>query len=104
MESKIKGTAAYLGTYARINLTENTEWVNGVGVAHTKYDVDRNSRNNYQDDTYKGEVKTNSGNIYSGIAYKYQINDTLDANLKGILSYTIVAQGKPRECGIMETK
>ena len=66
-------------------------------MAHTKYDVDRNSRNNYQDDTYKGEVKTNSGNIYSGIAYKYQINDTLDANLKGILSYTIVAQGKAKE-------
>lgn len=95
--SKIKGTSAYLGTFGRYNVNKNLSWTNGIGVQYASYDVDRNMKNHYQENTYKGNLDTYSGNIYTGLTYKYKINDTLDANLKGILSYTLIKQGKATE-------
>lgn len=96
-ESKIKGTRAYLGAYNRYKFTPNLEIITGVGAQYGKYDVDRDFRNNYQQERYKGKVNTTTGNIYSGVAYTYKFTDTLDMNLKGGLSYVIVNQGKAKE-------
>ena len=95
--SKIKGTRAYLGTFGRYQVKPNLTWVNGVGVQYAKYDVDRDMVNNYQQDTFKGDVNTYTGNIYSNLAYIYKVNDTLNASIKGGLSYTLVNQGKVKE-------
>lgn len=95
--SKIKGSRAYLGFFERMNLKKDLEWVNGIGVQYSEYDVDREMKNNYQSDTYKGKLNTYSGNIYSNLIYNYKINDTLNANIKGGLSYTLVNQDKVKE-------
>lgn len=95
--SKIKGTRAYLGAFERKNLKKDLNWINGVGFQYATYDVDREMRNHYQSDVYKGKVNTYSGNVYSNLIYDYKINDTLNANIKGGLSYTLVNQGKATE-------
>ncbi len=95
--SKIKGTRAYLGAFERMNLKKDLNWINGVGFQYATYDVDREMRNHYQSDIYKGKLDTYSGNVYSNLIYDYKINDTLNANIKGGLSYTLVNQGKATE-------
>lgn len=95
--SKIKGTRAYIGAFERYNLKKDINWVNGFGIQYSDYKVDRDMKNNYQSETYKGKLNTYSGNAYSNLVYKYKINDTLNANIKGGLSYTIVNQGKATE-------
>lgn len=96
-ESKVHGTAAYVGTFGRYNIKNNLDWINGLGIQYAKYDVDRDMKNNYQQKKYKGKLNTYSGNIYSALNYKYKINDTLDVNLKTGISYTTVNQGKVKE-------
>lgn len=95
--SKIKGTSGYVGTFGRYNLRENLNWINGIGLQYGSYKIDRHMKNNYQEDTFKGKLNTKSGNVYTGLTYKYKIKEGLDANVKGILSYTLVNQGKAKE-------
>lgn len=95
--SKIKGTRAYLGGYNRNILGKGFTWTNGIGMQYSKYDVDRDFKNNYQQEKYKGKVNAVAGNIYTSLDYVYKINETLDMKLRTGLSYTIVNQGKVKE-------
>lgn len=96
-ESKIKGTTAYLGGYSRLALKNNFEWINGGGIQYGKYDITRNFRNSYQNDSFNGDADTKSLNAYSGIIYKYDINDSLSIKARGILSYTFINQSDINE-------
>ena len=96
-ESKIAGTRAYVGAFDRYNYTPNISFVAGIGTQYGKYKVDRDFRNNYQRETYKGKLNTLSTNVYTGVTYKYKINDTLDLNTRAVLSYTYINQGKATE-------
>lgn len=96
-ESKIKGTTAYLGGYSRINLKNNFEWINGGGIQYGKYDITRNFRNSYQNDSFSGDGDTKSLNAYSGIIYNYNLNDSLTLKARGVLSYTFINQSDIKE-------
>lgn len=96
-KSKINGTSAYIGAFGRYDIRKTINWINGIGIQYGNYKVDRDMKNHYQQDIYKGKLDTYSGNIYSGITYDYKLNNTLDINVKGALSYTIVNQGKAKE-------
>lgn len=96
-ESKIKGTTAYLGGYSRINLKNNFEWINGGGIQYGKYDITRNFRNSYQSDSFSGDAETKSFNAYSGLIYKYDLNDSLALKARGVLSYTFINQSDINE-------
>lgn len=95
--SKIDGTSAYIGAFGRYNIAKNIDWISGLGVQYGKYNIERDMKNHYQQETYKGKLNTLSGNVYTGIIYDYKLNDTLDVNIKGGLSYTVVNQGKATE-------
>lgn len=96
-ESRIKGSRAYLGTFSKFKIKQNLNWTNGIGVQYGRYVVNREMKNNYQASIYKGNLNTYSGNLYSNFTYNYKITDTLNALLKGGLSYTIINQGKVAE-------
>lgn len=96
-ESKIKGTSAYLGGYSRLSLKNNFEWINGGGIQYGKYDITRNFRNSYQNDSFSSDADTKSLNAYSGVTYKYDINDSLSIKARGILSYTFINQSDINE-------
>ena len=96
-ESKIKGVSAYLGGYTRHDLKNNFEWINGVGLGYGQYEVTRDFRNTYQRENFTSDIDTMSLNTYSGLIYKYNFNDTLAVNLRGVLSYTFINQGDIKE-------
>lgn len=95
-ESKIKGTTAYLGGYSRYNF-KDSQWITGGGVQYGKYNIDRNLRNNYQDEVFLGEGETKALNLYSGLIYKFNITDNLEIKTRGVLSYTFINQGDIKE-------
>ena len=96
-ESKISGTRAYIGAYDRYKVNSNISIIGGIGTQYGKYKVDRDFRNNYQRETYKGKLNTVGANLYTGVTYTYKLNDSLELNTKALISYTLINQGKVTE-------
>ncbi|PID78312.1 MAG: hypothetical protein CSA18_02090 [Deltaproteobacteria bacterium] len=95
--SKIKGSRVYLGGFGRYGFKQNINWINGLGVQAASYDIDRDMKNHYQHEKYKGEVKTYTGTFYSGLLYTYNLNDSLNLKFKTGIAYTMVSQDKVKE-------
>lgn len=96
-QSQIKGTTAYLGGYSRINIKDNFSWLNGAGVQYGEYKVNREFKNNYQQENYNSKTKSTGINLYSGLMYSYNLPYDLTLDLKGLLSYSYINQGKIKE-------
>ncbi len=98
--STIKGGRVYLGGFRREAVKDNIDWISGLGMQFSFYDVEREMKNNYQYKKYKGDLNTYTGTLYSGVLYTYSLKDGLDAlnlKFKGGLAYTMVFQGKTKE-------
>ena len=98
-ESEIKGTSAYIGGYFNKPVVNNLNWITGIGSQYGRYKVKREMRNNYQDLHSEGKVNTTSLNTYSGLIINYPIQEDVFVQLKGLLAYTMVKQGKINESG-----
>lgn len=98
-ESEIKGVSAYAGSYFNKNIVNNLNWISGVGVQYGKYKVKRDMKNNYQRLSSTGKVNTTSLNTYTGVVINYPIHEDVYIQLKGLMSYTMVKQGKFKESG-----
>lgn len=98
-ESEIKGVSAYVGGYFNKPVVNNLNWITGIGTQYGKYKVKREMRNNYQDLHSEGKVNTASLNTYSGFIINYPIQEDVFVQLKGLLAYTMVKQGKINESG-----
>ena len=98
-ESEIKGVSAYVGGYFNKSVVNNLNWITGIGTQYGKYKVKREMRNNYQDLHSEGKVNTASLNTYSGFIINYPIQEDVFVQLKGLLAYTMVKQGKINESG-----
>lgn len=96
-QSQIKGTTAYLGGYSRFTLKNNISWLNGIGIQYGEYKVNREFKNNYQQESYNSKIKSNGINLYSGLMYSYNLPYDLTLDLKGLLSYSYINQGKIKE-------
>lgn len=96
-DSTIKGTSVYLGSYLNHSLNSKVNLISGAGFQHGQYKVDRQFKNNYQDLTFKGKTNTNSLNLYSGAIYTYALPNDLKLEVKGLLSYSLIAQDKINE-------
>lgn len=96
-ESKISGKRAYLGVFNNHHINDNFSNIFGLGVQYSKYKVDRDFRNNYQRELYKGKLNTIDLNVYAGGVFKYNLDDDLVFNTKALLSYMLVHQGKVSE-------
>ncbi|WP_407934471.1 autotransporter domain-containing protein [Fusobacterium polymorphum] len=98
-ESEIKGVSAYVGGYFNKSVVNNLNWITGIGAQYGRYKVEREMRNNYQDLHSKGKVNTTSLNTYSGFIINYPIQEDVFVQLKALLAYTMVKQGKINESG-----
>ena len=98
-ESEIKGVSAYVGGYFNKPVVNNLNWITGIGSQYGRYKVKREMRNNYQDLHSEGKVNTASLNTYSGFIINYPIQEDVFVQLKGLLAYTMVKQGKINESG-----
>ncbi|WP_335993459.1 autotransporter domain-containing protein [Fusobacterium polymorphum] len=98
-ESEIKGVSAYVGGYFNKPVVNNLNWITGIGSQYGRYKVKREMRNNYQDLHSEGKVNTTSLNTYSGFIINYPIQEDVFVQLKGLLAYTMVKQGKINESG-----
>jgi len=98
-ESEIKGVSAYVGGYFNKPVVNNLNWITGIGSQYGRYKVKREMRNNYQDLHSEGKVNTTSLNTYSGFIINYPIQEDVFVQLKGLLAYTMVKQGKVNESG-----
>ena len=98
-ESEIKGVSAYVGGYFNKPVINNLNWITGIGTQYGRYKVKREMRNNYQDLHSDGKVNTASLNTYSGFIINYPIQEDVFVQLKGLLAYTMVKQGKINESG-----
>ena len=98
-ESEIKGVSAYVGGYFNKPVVNNLNWITGIGSQYGRYKVKREMRNNYQDLHSEGKVNTTSLNTYSGFIINYPIQEDVFVQLKGLLAYTMVRQGKINESG-----
>ncbi|SJZ89186.1 Autotransporter beta-domain-containing protein [Cetobacterium ceti] len=96
-DSKIKGQNLYIGAYGNKKLTENLNLITGLGIEYGEYKIQRKWENNYQKFKFDGKSNTNGGNLYTGLIYKYKLENEMEIGLKGILSYTIINQGKVKE-------
>lgn len=96
-ESKIVGKRAYLGLYDKFKFNNNIIAVMGLGAQYSKVNVDRDFRNNYQRQTFKGKLNTIDFNVYGGGVYKYELDDDLVFTSKAMLSYALINQGKIKE-------
>lgn len=95
--STSKGVSAYIGTYAGKKLYQELNWISGVGFQYGKYDITRNLRNNYQTLISKGSSNIMGLNTYSGLILDYPLQEDVIVQVKGILSYSFINQGKVRE-------
>lgn len=95
--SKIKGYSGYISGYTRYQMTPSLKFLGGIGAQYGDYNVDRDMKNNYQNDIFKGKVKTVAFNGYTGVIHNYKITEGLSLETQGILSYTLVNQGKIKE-------
>ena len=98
-ESEIKGVSAYVGGYFNKPVVNNLNWITGIGSQYGRYKVKREMRNNYQDLNSEGKVNTTSLNTYSGLIVNYPIQEDVFVQLKALLAYTMVKQGKINESG-----
>lgn len=97
-DSTVKGTSAYLGTYFNQEvLVPNINWISGLGAQYGNYKTERHLKNNYQGFDSKGKVKVKGLNTYTGLVISYPIQEDVALQLKGILSYTFLKQGKVKE-------
>ena len=98
-ESEIKGVSAYVGGYFNKPVVNNLNWITGIGSQYGRYKVKREMKNNYQDLHSEGKVNTTSLNTYSGLIINYPIQEDVFVQLKALLAYTMVKQGKINESG-----
>ena len=98
-ESEIKGVSAYVGGYFNKPVVNNLNWITGIGSQYGRYKVKREMKNNYQDLHSEGKVNTTSLNTYSGFIINYPIQEDVFVQLKALLAYTMVKQGKINESG-----
>lgn len=97
-ESNIKGVSAYAGAYVNKTLyTPNLEWISGLGLQYGYYTVKRQVKNNYQELMSKGKPQIGAFNTYTGFVYTHSLQNDLILRGKGILSYSLVHQGKVKE-------
>lgn len=97
-ESTIKGVSAYAGAYVNKTLyTPNLEWISGLGLQYGYYTVKRQVKNNYQELMSKGKPQIGALNTYTGFVYTHSLPNDLILRGKGILSYSLVHQGKVKE-------
>lgn len=96
-ESKIKGVSMYLGGYNRNFLTPKLQWLNGFGVQYGEYEVNREFKNNYQQNTFTSNTNVYGANLYSGLNYQYALKDDLALNFRGLLSYSFISQEDIKE-------
>lgn len=98
-ESEVKGVSAYIGGYFNKPVIKNLNWISGVGAQYGSYKISREMKNNYQNLEAKGKSKIASLNTYTGFTADYPIHEDVYIQMKGILSYTMVNQGKVNESG-----
>lgn len=97
-EATIKGVSAYAGAYVNKTLyTPNLEWISGLGLQYGYYTVKRQVKNNYQELMSKGKPQIGALNTYTGFVYTHSLPNDLILRGKGILSYSLVHQGKVKE-------
>lgn len=96
-ESKIKGVSAYLGGYNRNFLTPKLQWLNGLGIQYGEYEVNREFKNNYQQNIFTSNSNVYGVNLYSGLNYQYSLKDDLSLNFKGLVSYSFISQEDIKE-------
>ncbi|KDE61296.1 hypothetical protein FUSO3_10545 [Fusobacterium necrophorum BL] len=97
-ESSIKGVSAYAGAYVNKKLTTpNLEWISGLGLQYGYYTVKRQLKNNYQELHSKGHSQIGALSTYTGFVYSHPLQNDLILRGKGILSYSLIHQGKVKE-------
>lgn len=97
-ESSIKGVSAYAGAYVNKTLsTPNLEWISGLGLQYGYYTVKRQLKNNYQELHSKGHSQIGALSTYTGFVYSHPLQNDLILRGKGILSYSLIHQGKVKE-------
>lgn len=95
--STVKGTSIYLGGYWNQKLYKEIDWISGIGVQHGSYKVNRDLKNNYQSLTSNGKLKLSGLNTYTGLVVDYPLQEDVIVQIKGILSYSFIHQGKVSE-------
>lgn len=95
--STVKGVSLYTGAYYGKKLYEELDWISGVGVQYGNYKVERHLKNNYQGLDSNGKVKVGAWTTYSGLVLHYPLQEDVEVQLKGILSYSYLNQGKIKE-------
>lgn len=96
-ESNIQGVSAYVGAYVNKAFTSQLEWISGLGLQYGYYTVKRQLKNNYQELKSKGNSQIGAVNTYTGLVYSYPLPNDLMLRGKGILSYSLVHQGRVKE-------
>ncbi|MDY6173031.1 MAG: hypothetical protein SPH94_07580 [Fusobacterium necrophorum] len=97
-ESTMKGVSAYAGAYVNKTLyTPNLEWISGLGLQYGYYTVKRQLKNNYQELHSKGHSQIGALSTYTGFVYSHPLQNDLILRGKGILSYSLIHQGKVKE-------
>lgn len=96
-ESKIKGVSAYIGGYNRNFLTPQLQWINGIGIQYGEYKINREFKNNYQQDIFTSDTTLYGINTYSGLNYQYSLDNDLLLNFKGLFTYTFISQEEIKE-------
>jgi len=92
--SKIDGTAAYAGLYAKKDI-KDLRFTGGIGYQYSEYDSTRRTINNSYDEDYSDKAL----NIYLDARYSYKLSDGLYFEPKAGLSYYHIDQD-----GISENK
>lgn len=95
--STVKGVSLYTGAYYGKKLYEELDWISGMGVQYGNYKVERHLKNNYQGLDSNGKVKVGAWTTYSGLVLHYPLQEDVEVQLKGILSYSYLNQGKIKE-------
>lgn len=97
--SEIKGVSAYAGGYINKPLYEELRWITGAGVQYGRYTVKRDMKNHYQQLSAKGNANVGAFNTYSGLILFYPLQEDVEVQVKGLLSYSFIHQGKIHENG-----
>ena len=96
-DSKAKGTSVYLGAYYGHKLYQELDWISGIGAQYGTYKIKRHLKNNYQSLESDGKGKVGALNSYTGLVLHYPLQEDVEVQVKGILSYSYVNQGKINE-------
>lgn len=95
--SKIKGTSAYLGGYIENDFQNNFSSISGIGFQYGEYETIRNLKNNFQNSDYKSKTNVNNINVYTGLMYNIPLENEMNIEIRGIISYDFVNQNKIEE-------